>query len=257
MRGGTVRGGAVRGEAVRGEDVPRWGAVSATAAPLLLVAGLTAASQLQPPRFDALNNTVSALAGQGANDSWVMTFTFVVVAACDIVTALALRPAAPAGRIVLAGAGFAGMMVAAFPDHLGGSLIHACWAGAGFGGLIIWPLFAWRRAPSASPGGPVASHDTRPASWDTRLVPWGLRLGTRVATSVTLAALTIWFAAEQATRGAQMGIAERSAGLAQTIWPLAVVVSCRWFGGGTLPAVEVGDGSVEPRTQTLRSHIYA
>jgi hypothetical membrane protein len=186
--------------------VPWWGAVSAAAAPVLLVAGLTAAVQLQPPRFGAFSDTVSELAGDGANDSWVMTVTFVVVAACDIVTAIALRAAAPPGRIVLAAAGFAGMMVAAFPEHLGGSLVHACWTGAGFGGLILWPALAWQRGDG---------------------VPWALRPATCVTTSVMLSALTIWFAVEQATRGAQMGIAERTAGLTQTIWPLAVVISCR------------------------------
>lgn len=208
-------------------DVPRWGAVSAVAAPVLLIAGLTAAGQLQPPEFNVLGNTVSALAGQGAIDSWVMTFTFVAVAACDIATAFALRPAARPGRIVLAVAGFGGMMVAAFPDRLGGSLIHACWAAVGFGGLILWPAFAWRRA---SPGRPRA--------------PWGLRPATCLTATVALAALTIWFAAEQAGRGAQTGIAERAAGIAQTIWPLVVVISCRRRQGHEVPVVDVGDGPI-------------
>lgn len=192
--------------AERQDGVPRWGMVSAAAAPVLLLAGLSAASRLQPPQFDALNNTVSALAGQGANDSWIMTFTFVVVAACDIVTAMALRPAARAGRAVLVTAGLAGIMVAVFPEHLGGSLIHACWAGAGFGGLILWPVFARRTGPD---------------------VPWGLRPVTSLAAAAALAALTIWFAVEEARRGALMGVAERAAGVAQTAWPLCVALSCR------------------------------
>jgi hypothetical membrane protein len=201
--------------------------VSAVAAPVLLVAGLTAAGQLQPPQFDALYNTVSALAGQGANDGWVMTFTFVVVGACDIVTAFALHPAARPGRILLAAAGFAGMMVAAFPERLGGSLIHACWASLGFGGLILWPALAW--------------HQVRPG----RLVPWGLRPLPCLSASLILAALTSWFAAEDATHAAQMGIAERAAGITQTIWPLVVVVSCRLFYTGREPS-GAGSSLIEP-----------
>jgi hypothetical membrane protein len=188
------------------DEVPWWGEASAAAAPVLLITGLAAASRLQPPQFDVFNNTVSALAGEGANDGWIMTFTFVIVGACVVVTALALRPAAWAGRIVLVAAGLAGMLVAAFPEHLGGSLIHAFWAGAGFVGLILWPTLAWRRGPG---------------------VPWGLRPVTCAAMTATLGALTIWFAVEELRRGGQMGVAERAAGVAQTLWPLCVVFSCR------------------------------
>jgi hypothetical membrane protein len=187
-------------------DIPWWGAASAAAAPLLLVGGMMSAAELQPPGFAVFSGTVSSLAGQGAAYSWVMTLTFAIVGALDVVTALALRAAALAGRLVLAGAGVSGMLVAAFPEHLGGSLIHAWWAGLGFGGLILWPAFAVRRGA------------------DT---PWALRAFACYSVTVTLALLTIWFAVEQATRGAEMGLAERLAGVAQTFWPLVVVLSVR------------------------------
>ena len=202
-------------------DVPWWGSVSSAAAPVLLVTGLAAAAQLQPPGVDALNNTVSALAGQGAAYSWVMTLTFVVVGACDVLTGIALRPAARAGRLVLIGAGVSGMLVAAFPTHLGGSLVHAWWSGMGFGGLILWPLFARQKSPD---------------------VPWGLRPATCVSVTVTLSLLTLWFAAEQASGGALMGIAERTAGLAQTLWPFIVVMSCRL----SRAEQELADDALEP-----------
>jgi hypothetical membrane protein len=187
-------------------DIPWWGAASAGAAPLVLVGGLMIAAELQPPGFAAFSGTVSSLAGQGAADSWVMTLTFALVGALDVVTALALRAAAFGGRLVLAGAGISGMLVAAFPEHLGGSLIHAWWAGLGFGGLILWPVFAVRRGAD---------------------VPWALRAGACWSVTITLALLTIWFAVEQATGGAEMGVAERLAGVAQTFWPLVVVLSGR------------------------------
>jgi hypothetical membrane protein len=187
-------------------DIPWWGTASAAAAPLLLVGGMMTAAELQPPGFAAFSGTISSLAGPGAADSWVMTFTFAIVGALDVVTALALRAAALAGRLVLAAAGIAGMLVAAFPEHLGGSLIHAWWAGLGFGGLILWPAFAVRRGA------------------DT---PWALRASACYSVTATLALLTVWFAVEQATRGAEMGLAERLAGVAQTFWPLVVVLSVR------------------------------
>ena len=40
-------------------------------------------------------------------------------------------------------------------------------------------------------------------------------------------ALVVWFAAELITGSGQAGLAERAAGIAQALWPLAVVLSCR------------------------------
>ena len=103
-----------------GRDIPWWGTVSSAAAPVLLVTGLTAAAKLQPPKFGAFNNTVSALAGEGASYGWVMTLTFLVVGVCDVVTGLALRAAALKGRLVLIGAGVAG--AGPLAAHRGGVL---------------------------------------------------------------------------------------------------------------------------------------
>jgi hypothetical membrane protein len=187
-------------------DMPWWGTAASTAVPVLLVAGLTAASYLQSPGFNALNNTVSALAAQGATDNWIMTATFVMVGACVMVAAAGLFPARRPGRLVLAAGGFGGMMVAAFPDRLGGSLVHACWAGVGFGGLVLWPLIASRGGPG---------------------VPWGLRRATGAAVTAVYCALVVWFVAEELTRGLEIGVAERAAGLSMCLWPLLVAVSCR------------------------------
>jgi hypothetical protein len=152
------------------------------------------------------NTTVSTVAAPGAADSWVMTLTFVVVGACEVATGLALRPAALGGRIALAGAGVAGLFVAAFPTRLGGSLIHAWWAGIGFGALTLWPILARQRAAGA---------------------PWALRPAACWSATLTLAAFTVWFAVEEASGGMLIGAAERTAGIAQTLWPVIVVMSCR------------------------------
>ncbi len=72
-------------------NVPWWGVASSALAPVLLVGGWTEAARLQPPSFDAMTDTVGALAAVGAPHRWVMTLTFPLVAVCDIVTADALR----------------------------------------------------------------------------------------------------------------------------------------------------------------------
>jgi len=180
--------------------------VSAAAAPLLLVAGWNLAAALQPRSFNPVAGTVSALAAVGAADRWVMTLAFAAAGACEVVTGLALRPAAVPGRLILIAGGLAGVLVAVNPDHAGGSLTHACWAGAGFAALVTWPAAAWRRGPS---------------------VPWGLRPAVSAAAAVILLCLLAWFLVELIAEGGQVGLAERVMGVAQAAWPLVVVLSCR------------------------------
>ena len=187
--------------------VPWWGVLSAAAAPILLVGGWKLAAALQPGSYDELTRTVSALAAESANDRWVMTLAFVIVGACDVVTALALRPAAPPGRLILIVGGIAGTLVAASPDHGGGgSLAHAFWAAVGFAALTAWPAGSCRRGPS---------------------VPWSLRPGVSVGVSCVLLMLLGWFVVELIDEGGLVGLAERVLGTAQALWPLVVVLSCR------------------------------
>jgi hypothetical membrane protein len=188
-------------------DVPWWGVASSVAGPVLLIGGWTLAADLQP-RFDPVADTVSALAAVGATDRWVMTWTFLLVGLCYVVTALALRPARIPGRLILAAGAIAGMMVAANPEHPGGfgSIPHFIWASIGFAGLTAWPAGAWRRGPS---------------------VPWALRRAAGAAAIAVLFTLLAWFGTELVTGAGQVGLAERVMGAAQTAWPLAVVLSAR------------------------------
>jgi hypothetical protein len=186
--------------------VPWWGVVSATAAPLLLVAGWSLAAALQPRSFNPVADTVSALAAVGAADRWVMTLAFAAAGACEVITGLALRPAAAPGRLILMAGGLAGVLVAANPEHAGGSLAHACWAGAGFAALLAWPGGAWRRGPS---------------------VPWGLRPAVSALAAGLMLGLLAWFLVELVAGGGQIGLAERVMGVTQAGWPLMVALSCR------------------------------
>ena len=177
-------------------------------APVLMVAGWTVAAGLQPRSFDPVAQPVSVLAAPGAADRWVMTLTFLVVGACDVVTGISLRPARAPGRLILMAAAAAGILVAANPEHPGTSfpLPHMIWTAAGCAALVAWPAGAWRRGPS---------------------VPWGLRPAVSASAVTVLLALLAWFGAELITGGGQAGLAERVFGAAQALWPLAVVVSCR------------------------------
>jgi hypothetical membrane protein len=186
--------------------VPWLGVVSSAASPVLLIAGWTIAGLLQPPSYSPVADTVSALAAMNANDRWVMTLVFLVVGVCDAVTGAALRPAASAGRLILITGAVAGMVVAANPEHSGGSVAHAVWASVGFAGLAAWPAGAWHRGP---------------------LVPWGLRPAVCAAAAAVQMILLAWFVVELITGAAQIGLAERVVGGAQAAWPLIVVLSCR------------------------------
>lgn len=186
--------------------VPWWGVISSAVAPVLLVAAWTVAATMQPRSYDAVGGTVSALAAEGAAGRWVMTLAFAVAGACEVMTGLALRPAASPGRLILMAGGAAGVLVAANPQHAGGSLTHAVWAVLGFTALAIWPGGAWRRGPS---------------------VPWALRPAVSASAAGILLGLLAWFGLELVGGAGHVGLAERVMGLAQATWPLAVALSCR------------------------------
>ena len=185
------------------ERVPPWALASSAAAPVLLIGGWTLAAALQRPGFDSVAGTISALAARGADHSWVMTAALGGVGACHIVTALGLRPARLAGRVVLASGGVATALVAAFPlPSSGGSLAHTVAASASFVALAAWPAVAYRRTDEAA-------------------LPLR-RLPALAATGVLLG-LDVWFAAE--LNGERVGLAERFAAGAQSLWPLLVVLA--------------------------------
>lgn len=168
--------------------------VSASLAPVFLIGGWTLAAQRQPAGYDATRDTISALAGLGATDRWVMTAGLVGLGVCHLVTASGLRNAATAGRILLATGGVATLAVAAFPvPRTGSSAAHAVAALVAFGALTLWPAFA---------------------------------RGSKGATAV-LAILLAWFALELFGDGAHIGLSERVVAAAQALCPLFVLIVTR------------------------------
>ncbi len=184
--------------------IPWWALASAGTAPVLLIGGWTLAQARQPPGYDPIRDTISALAARGAADRWVMTSALMGLDACHVVTAAGLRPARRAGRVLLAAGGLATVMVAVFPQPVrGNSPSHTVAAAAAFIALGAWPALAGHHRSTA----PLLS---RPAS---------------LAATAVLLGLVAWFAAE--VHGPQRGLAERAAAGAQALWPLAVVVTTR------------------------------
>jgi hypothetical membrane protein len=182
--------------------IPWWTLVSAGSAPVLLGVGLALAEELQPPGYNPVRDTISALAAHGATDRWVMTSALAGLGVCHVITAAGLRPARRAGRVVLAGGGVATVMVATFPQPAAGnSEAHTVAATIAFVALGVWPVFAARRRSSA----PL------------------LTLSSSAAGAAVLLALVAWFAIE--VHGGQRGLAERAAAGAQALWPLAVAVT--------------------------------
>ena len=143
-----------------------------------------------------------------------MTAALLAVGLCDVVTGAGLRPARWAGRIALMVGGVATMMVAAFPQPVRGNGVdHTMAATIAFTSLAVWPVLAVRR----SAGVPVLS------------LAAGLS-----ATVVTLGLLT-WFTLE--IHGSHRGLAERSAALAEVLWPFVVAVGARQARLGRRPDV--------------------
>ncbi len=184
--------------------IPWWALASAGAAPVLLIGGWTLAQARQPPGYDPIRDTISALAARGAADRWVMTSALLGLGACHVVTAAGLRPVRGEGRALLATGGLATLAVAAFPQPVqGNSSAHTAAAAVAFTALGAWPaLCADGRSPAPLLRGAAS------------VVATGVLLG-----------LVAWFAAE--IHGGQRGLAERAAAGAQALWPLALVVTTR------------------------------
>jgi hypothetical membrane protein len=186
-------------------ELPWWALVSSTSAPVMLIGGWTLAAALQPSGFDSTTETISALAGMGATDRWVMTLSLGGLGVCHLVTALGLRPAALPGRMLLGAGGAATLAVAALPLPVdGSSWRHGLAAEAAFVALAAWPALAWRRRQD---------------------LPWPLRRTVAAMAAATLLGLDGWLVVA-IRNGALVGLAERVAAGAQSLWPWVVSLGC-------------------------------
>ncbi|MBD2830494.1 DUF998 domain-containing protein [Streptomyces globisporus] len=175
--------------------------------PVLLVGSWAIAQERQGPTYDPATDTLSVLASYGATSYWLMTGMLLVLGTSYVVTAHALRRAAPAGRLALAGGGLSALALTLVPaPSSGGALEHGAVATVGLVLLAVWPPLAAVRAE-----GPA---------------PWGLRLDVSLAASAVMFASALWFLAELQSARAP-GTAERVVTFLQALWPFLVVLSCR------------------------------
>ena len=134
--------------------IPWWAVASAGAAPVLLIGGFTLAQTRQPPAYDPIRDTISALAAVGATDRWVMTTALAGLGACHLITAAGLRPVRWQARAVLGVGGAATVLVATFPQPAhGNSVAHTVAATVAFIALGTWPALS----VASSAGAPLLS----------------------------------------------------------------------------------------------------
>ena len=124
-----------------------WAIISAGLAPILLTGAYLIAGILPPASYSPVRTTISAMAGQAGTDRWVMTGGIFLVGGCYLVTAAGLTGVRASARALLAGAGLAGIGIAASPDPASGATPrHLAWTVLGAVTIAVWPAFAARRA---------------------------------------------------------------------------------------------------------------
>ncbi len=183
--------------------VPWWAVVSAVLAPIALTGGYLYAGSLVRG-FDPIRSTISDLAATGAPHRWVMTLALVVTGLAHIVTAVGLRPADVAGRLLLGLGGGATLLVAWIPNtSVGHNVVgHMIAAYLTFAALSVWPAVIARNVPEP---------------------PLVLRRRFGEATALVLLILVLVTVADIIVGGATLGLRERILASAQALVPLLVV----------------------------------
>lgn len=185
---------------------PRGALLSATAAVVALVGGWTIAAMQQPPGFDSVRESISALAASETPHRWIMTVGLVLTGLAHIGSALMLPGLRRGGRWVLGAAGVAtiGVALLPLPSRSDGSIAHTAIASLSFVLLAIWPWFA--ADAEATPL--VRPRVARPAA---------------VLMLVLVASLLIGSKA-----GMPFGAHERVVAGLLALWPLATAVAAWW-----------------------------
>ena len=190
----------------RGRTVPRWAVIFAGLSPILLTLAWLAGDVLQPASYSPIRQTISALAGQGATDRWLMTATLFAVGGSYLVTAAGLTGVRLPARILLAIAGICSAGIASSPVLADGpTALHLAWAALGAITIALWPAVAGWRAPR------------RPKIVSGR--------GSAIVT-MFFVALVVWLGLE-ALGGNDVGLAERLVSSTQTAWPFVVALLLR------------------------------
>ena len=211
--GCSVADPSVRRDDSRARRPPWWALVSAIAAPVVVVGAWTVAAAVQPAGYDAVHDTISALARHGAAHRLIMTAGLALLGVAHLVTAAGLRALTPISRTVLGTAGLATLGVAAFaqPDR-GSSAPHIALATVGFVLLALWPASTALRRSDRQPFGCAYAGGRSGGDGGVRR-PAGL------------------VRADTARRARR--VAERLVVVQQALWPLVVVLALRLDGSAS------------------------
>jgi len=128
------------------------------------------------------------------------------------------------GSTATAVGGVATFLVALLPlpSPSGSAATHTEAASTAFIALAVWPVLAARSRPD---------------------VPMALRRKVAGTATLVLVLLVAWLLVELRSGGPAVGLSERVAAAAQALWPLAVVLSCRWSGHRRPPRAKVSTTS--------------
>ncbi|WP_404385736.1 DUF998 domain-containing protein [Knoellia locipacati] len=179
---------------------------TATTAALALIGGWTWAAMQQPDGYDAVRESISALAASETPHRWIMTVALVVTGLAHVGSAILLPGMRRTGRWVLAAAGLATIAVALLPlpSRSDGSLAHVVAASMSFVLLAAWP---WLGAdPRATPL--LRPPAARSASVVLLVLVASLPLGVRA--------------------GMPFGAHERVVAALLALWPLATAATAWW-----------------------------
>jgi hypothetical membrane protein len=183
--------------------------VSAYLVPVVFIGGTTLAG-LMWPGYNPVRQTISELAAVDAPTRVFTTTVFVLAGLGHLVTVTFARGIGVVGRIAYLVGALASLAVAAFPLPADGgrSSAHNTAAIIGFVLLAAWPILGMRLRPDFP--------------WLVR--PLGSLLGTLILTAFCLWFLVVW----TSTSVPYVGLVERLAADAESLWP-AVVVTSLWL----------------------------
>lgn len=214
-----------------GRVVPRWAVACAGLSPALLTVAWLAADILQPASYSPVRQTISALAGQGGTDRWLMTGALFLVGGCHLATAAGLTGVRWPARLLLGIAGFCSAGIAASPVTADGPTSpHLAWTALGATTIASRPAAAGWRTPQ------------RPVIVSAR--------GSAIVTMVFVALLG-WVMVE-ARYGSDLGLAERLTSSIQTCWPFVVALTLRRAAPPAPRAAQADIGRAGPGRATDR-----
>jgi hypothetical protein len=193
-----------------GRPVRGWAVVTASLAPVVLVAGWLIAGALQPASYSPMAQTISVLAGQSGADRWVMTTALLVVGGCQIATGAGLAGVRLPARILLIVTGLSTLGIAATPEPATGPTPrHLAFAVSCVVTTAVWPALVARRASARS---------------------WILSVCGCASVTALFAGLSCWLLIAARAGAADLGMVERLTSAAQGVFPLVIAVALRRHG---------------------------